>query len=378
MSERNAMASIDVEYTKGGEKRYVVHYRDPNGDSREEWFRRKVDAERRESQVEVELNQGTYIDPREGKVPFGEYVTSWFDSRVHLRPTTRSTQASLLRNHIDPVLGRRPIAAIRHSHVRNLVAQMQANGLSASTIRATHALVYGALEAAANDRLIPRNPASGVDLPQLDKKPMRILDHEEIAALADAVDPRYAPAILLAAYCGLRFGEIAGLRVDSINVLGRTLDVSASLNEVSGKLILGPPKTATSRRRLALPRFVANHLAAYIDEYPPEAEGLLVTGANGGGLRRSNFRKRVWLPAVAATVGPPCAFHDLRHSHAALLIREGLHPKVIQERMGHASIRTTLDTYGHLFPGLDEAAADALDAAACGVGVGLGRFERLG
>lgn len=365
------MASIETEYTKSGEKRYVVHYRDPKGDSREEWHRRKVDAERRKSQVEVELHQGSYIDPREGKVPFGDYLVSWFDSRVNLRPTTRSTQASLLSNHVLPVLGRQPIAAIRHSHVRGMVVQMQANGLSASTIRATHALVYGALESAANDRLIPRNPASDVDLPQLKKKQMRLLDHDEITALADSVNDRYEPAILLAAYCGLRFGEVAGLRIDSLNVLGCTLDISASLNEVNGNLILGPPKTATSRRRLAIPRFVASHLAAYIDRFPPEAGGFLITGTYRGGLRRSNFRNRVWLPAVAATVGPPCDFHDLRHSHAALLIREGLHPKVIQERMGHASIRTTLDTYGHLFPGLDEAAADALDLSARGVGVGL-------
>ena len=163
----------------------------------------------------------------------------------------------------------------------------------------------------------------------------------------------------------------------ALDTHGRSLEVSASLNEVDGTLILGPPKTPTSRRRLAIPRFIANHLAAYIDEYPPEAGGFLITGSNGGGLRRGNFRKRAWLPAVAATVGPPCDFHDLRHSHAALLIREGLHPKVIQERMGHASIRTTLDTYGHLFPGLDEAAADALDASARGVGVGLGAFWHL-
>ena len=86
----------------------------------------------------------------------------------------------------------------------------------------------------------------------------------------------------------------------------------------------------------------------------------------------------MWLPAVDATVGQPCTFHDLRHSHAALLIREGLHPKVIQERMGHSSIRTTLDTYGHLFPGLDEAAAEALDSSVRGVGVGLEGFSTLG
>ena len=86
---------------------------------------------------------------------------------------------------------------------------------------------------------------------------------------------------------------------------------------------------------------------------------------------RNNWRRRVWKPAVAASVGEPLTFHDLRHTAASLLIREGLHAKVIQERLGHASVRTTLDTYSHLFGGMDQAAADALDAAARGAGVGL-------
>lgn len=306
------------------------------------------------------------------------YMDDWFESRVHIRPTTRATQGLLIRNHVRPALGHRQIATIRHSDVRRLVTTMQARGLSSSTIRATHALVYGSLEAAANDRLIARNPATGVDLPRSEPKEMRILDHDGITALTDVVGERYSPTVLLAAYCGLRFGEVAGLRVEDLNLLGRTVNISASLNELSGDLILGPPKTARSRRRLALPRFVVTHLAQYIEQCPPGRDGFLLTGPDGGGLRRSNFRKRVWLPAVAATVGQPCTFHDLRHTHATLLIREGLHPKVIQSRMGHTSIRTTLDTYGHLFPGLDEAAADALDASACGVGVGLEAFGTLG
>ena len=93
-----------------------------------------------------------------------------------------------------------------------------------------------------------------------------------------------------------------------------------------------------------------------------DGSGLVFSAPNGGPIRRSNFRRRIWLPAVDASVGQPCTFHDLRHSHAALLIAQVEHPKVIQERLGQASIKTTLDTYGHLFEGLDEAAADRLEA----------------
>ena len=93
-----------------------------------------------------------------------------------------------------------------------------------------------------------------------------------------------------------------------------------------------------------------------------DGSDLVFSAPSGGPIRRNNFRRRIWLPAVEKSVGRPCTFHDLRHSHAALLIAQGEHPKVIQERLGHASIKTTLDTYGHLFEGLDGAAADRLEA----------------
>jgi integrase len=97
--------------------------------------------------------------------------------------------------------------------------------------------------------------------------------------------------------------------------------------------------------------------------FPPGDDGLVFTAPTGGPLRRNNFRRRVWIPAVTQSVGQPFTFHGLRHSHAALLIAAGQHPKLIQERLGHASITTTLDVYGHLFDGIDQAAADAIDEA---------------
>ena len=112
----------------------------------------------------------------------------------------------------------------------------------------------------------------------------------------------------------------------------------------------------------------------------PDQSDLVFTAPLGGPLRRTNFRRRGWLPAVGASIGLPFTFHDLRHTHAALLIGEGAHPKVIQERMGHASIRVTLDTYGHLFEGLDVAAADSLDGLferSRGIEVGVGRAIKL-
>jgi len=144
--------------------------------------------------------------------------------------------------------------------------------------------------------------------------------------------------------------------------LRRRATVVETLAEVRGQLLIGPPKTDSSRRTIVLPVGLVDVLAGHLAAYPP-ADGFVFTTPTGLPIRRTNFRRRVWLPAVRTSVGEPCRFHDLRHTHVALLIEQGVHIKVIQERLGHASIRTTLDVYGHLFEGLDEAAADAIDTA---------------
>jgi integrase len=191
---------------------------------------------------------------------------------------------------------------------------------------------------------------------------MRFLDATQVRHLAEVIGPRYGAMVLLAGGTGLRFGEAAGLTVDRLQWLKRSLIVSQTLVEVKGRVELRQTtKTATSRRAISLPGFLVDVLAAHVAEYPSE-DGFVFTSPAGGPLRRTNWRRRAWLPAVRASIGEPMRFHDLRHSHAAQLIAAGEHPKVIQARLGHTSIRTTLDAYGHLFDGLDEQAADRIDA----------------
>ena len=150
--------------------------------------------------------------------------------------------------------------------------------------------------------------------------------------------------------------------MNRLDMLRRQLRVVDNLTEVSGQIRLGPPKSKASRRTVTMPAFLVEELAQHLAQYR-DPDGWVFSAPQGGLVRRTNFRRRFWLPAVRTWVGEPMRFHDLRHSHAALLIAEGVHPKVLQDRLGHASITTTLDTYGHLVSGLDEAAADALDAA---------------
>ncbi len=164
-----------------------------------------------------------------------------------------------------------------------------------------------------------------------------------------------------AAYLGLRWGELAGLRTERVDLLRRQVAVVEQLTEVNGVLSFGPPKTAAGRRSVAVPTFLAGMLGEQLEERA-EPVGLVFPAREGGPMRRGNFRRRAWATATkrAGLVG--LRFHDLRHTAVALAIGQGAHPKAIQARMGHSSIVTTLDRYGHLFDGLDEQIAEGLDS----------------
>jgi integrase len=189
---------------------------------------------------------------------------------------------------------------------------------------------------------------------------MRFLTPDEINRLADAIHPRYRALVLTAAYTGARFGELAALDLDHYQPRRRIIHIERTLSEVRGRLHIGEPKTKAARRTLTLPHWLVDQLNTHLEKWPPGEDRLVFTAPEAGPLRRAGFRTRHWKPAVKASVGEPMRFHDLRHSHVALLIDQGTHPAVIAARLGHTSVTTVLDVYGHLYDGLDRSAADTL------------------
>jgi integrase len=167
-------------------------------------------------------------------------------------------------------------------------------------------------------------------------------------------------ARLPAAYGGLRAGEHWALKVPRVNLLKRRLEVVESLSEVRRELVVGPTKTR-NRRTVSLPSFLADMIGKHVGDYPSR-EGYIFTAAEGGPVRHHNFVLRDFSRA-AREAGMPegLRFHDLRHTCAAILTSQGWNPKQIQSRLGHASIRTTLDRYGHLFEGHDAELLTRLD-----------------
>ncbi|HUP14654.1 MAG TPA: site-specific integrase [Acidimicrobiia bacterium] len=341
---------------------WQVRYRDPGGRERARNFRRKTDAERFSVTVAADKIRGMWADPRLARITVSEWLSTWQASRVHLRPSTRALSESLLRNHVLPYFGDRRLGSVTPTDVQGFVAHLEEKGLAASTVRQCYLLVAGLFSSALDSDIIVRSPCRRINLPRDSKTEMRFLAAEEVTDLAEVIDDRYRALVLTAAYAGCRFGELAGLKVHRLDLLRRSLTVAEALSEVRGQVRLAAPKTAAARRQVALPKFLADELSTHMAVWPLGADGFVFTAPQGGPLLRRNFRRRAWLPAVQASVGEPMRFHDLRHTHAAMLIAQGEHPKVIQNRLGHSSIKVTLDTYGHLFDGLDEAAAERLNA----------------
>ncbi len=352
------MASVDR--WKGNKWR--ARWRTTAGESRSQVFGRRIDAERHLTATEHAKMTGGYVDPGAGRLTFEAWVDRWTPTIVDLRATTLDRDLRIVRNHLVPRFGTTPLAKVTTSAVRAWVAEMNGTGDHApATVRKAGQVMAKVMAAAVSDGLIARSPCDGVRLPAESRREMVFLDAGQVLELVDVIDEHHQTLVLSAAYLGLRWGELAGLRTERVDVLRRRVAVLEQLVEVSGALSFGPPKTAAGRRSVTVPAFLVPYLEAQLLQR--SSGGLVFPAPGGGPLRRSNFTRRVWTPATRRAGVDGLRFHDLRHTAVALAIGAGAHPKSIQERMGHSSVTVTLDRYGHLFPHLDERIADGLDAA---------------
>jgi integrase len=236
--------------------------------------------------------------------------------------------------------------------------------LAPGTVAQAYRTLNRVLSAAVDNELIGRNPLQGVKPPQVPSEPMRFLSHDEVATLADAIGERYGALVLLAAYGGLRAGELIALRRKHLDLLRRTVSVVEQVQYLDREYKVSPPKSASGRRSVAIPAFVATALEQHLERCAGAGPDAIVFSApQGGHLHLENFRKRVWDPTVARAGLAPLRLHDLRHTCASLAIAAGADVKVLR-MLGHASAALTLDRYGHLMPGQAETIADRLDAMA--------------
>ena len=351
------MASID----KRANGTYRARYRPaPNSAQKTRTFIRKVDAQRWLDEVTAALVTGQLVDPHPGRQTVRGYAEQWRLSQVH-RPTTAAHVETMLRLHVYPVLGDRPLASVLPSDVQSLVKRLSGI-LAPSTVGVVHRILAAVFKAAVRDRRIVVSPCEATKLPKNPKQRIEPLSVDAVQALAEAIPDRYRALVTLAAGTGLRQGEAFGLGVDRIDSLRRQLTVDRQLITLPGRPpYLAAPKTQASIRTIPLPQVVVDAHGAHLNTWP--AEALVFTTDLRAPIRRTAFSARVWRPAVkAAGLPASVTFHALRHFYASLLIRHGESVKTVQARLGHASAAETLDTYSHLWPDSDDRTRAAVDS----------------
>jgi len=242
---------------------------------------------------------------------------------------------------------------------------MQAEGAATGTVREARKILRLVLKTAVEAGAIKTNPCDGVRLARSEPEEMLFLTMDELLALSDAMRrPEYGLLVRFAGLTGLRAGEIGALRVGRVDLLRRRIDVVENVSEVNGHgLVYGPTKTY-ERRSVPLPAALADELAVLVRDRAGDRDAFVFTSPTGAPLRHHNFSERHFKPAVRRAGLPDgLRFHDLRHTCAALLINSDppAHPLAVMKRLGHSSITGTYDTYGHLFPALDEALTASMD-----------------
>lgn len=343
-------------------KPWRARYNGLDGRERSRSFERKIDAERWLSSQLVRLDRGEWVDPHLGNIYWADYSEQLQASGVHVAPRTAETYRACHARAVK-LIGDMPLSRLTTELLRGVIADLTAAGYAPETVAKTMRWVRLTLNQAVRDRRLVVSPANGIQLPVPRRSDMRLLDPRQVEQLAETMPDRFQSLPIVAAYTGLRWGELAGLLVGNIDMLRRRLTVRTSLIEAAGVAPrLGSPKTAASERTITLPKVVTETLGLHFHSHPP-VDGLVWTTDRGGFLRRGSF-SRVWRKAVAESVGQPCTPHDLRHTQASWLIAAGEHPKTIQTRLGHSSIQVTMDRYGHLMEGLDARTADRLDELA--------------
>lgn len=325
-------------------------------------FPTKADAQRWLAQTESDIARGTWHDPTLGKTTIAEWSDRWLTTKL---PTVRRATADqytyILRMHIVPHIGDRQFGSLTSADVQAWLANLHRNTkLAPNTVAKIYRLLKNMLGGAVEVGMIARNPCrirgAGTERPP----EITVAAPEQVAALADAVGDHYRALIYVAAYGGLRWGELAGLQRRHIDLDRGVVIVEQKLSEVNGVLEIEAPKSEAGRRSVALPVVAVDELAAHLEaNVEPLGDSFVFTAAESGHLRRSNFRRRVWLPATRQVGIPGLRFHDLRHTGATLAAATGAPLKALMSRMGHSTPAAAL-RYQHLVGGQDEEIARAI------------------
>jgi integrase len=356
--------------------------RDAAGKRRQKWH--SVKGTRKEAEHELarllnELRVGEYVEST--KMPLREYLERWLRdyAKPRVSPKTYERYKQIVDRSLAPALGDHVLAKLRPLHIQEFYANALQTGrkdghggLSAQTVLHLHRLLHKALSQAVRWQLLARNPATAVEPPRPQREQMRALDEKETATLIKSLEGKqlYLPTVLAVAG-GLRRGEMLALRWQDVDLGTGLAVICRSLEQTKEGLRFKTPKTERGRRTVVLPGFALEQLRSHKAQ---QAARRLATGPaySDNDLICAREDGTPWPPDAFSTAfakyvrGCKLAhfrFHDLRHTHATQLLRQGVHPKIVSERLGHSNIAITLDTYSHVLPGMQEDAMTVFDAS---------------
>jgi integrase len=362
--------------------------RDENGRRIQKWrggFETKRDAQRELNKVLDALNSGTYVEPT--KLMTGAYLLEWVASISDVRPSTRASYEANIKRHVNPALGHIPLQRLTALHLDGLYQRLlewgpekRQRALSPRTVQYVHTVVHRALKDAVRKNLLVRNVADAASPPKPERPEIRRWTAVEVRLYLEAVrDDRDYAALLLLSTTGMRRGEALGLRWSDVDLDAGTLSVRQTLIAVGYKLAVSTPKTKKGRRQIALDAVTVEALRvhrrkqleerlAFGPDYPVTFDvfgDLVFREADGQPVNPVAFGKR-FERRVAGLGLPKIPLHGLRHTWASIALSQNVHPKVVSERLGHATISITLDTYSDVLPGLQEEAAGKVAALIVG------------
>jgi integrase len=301
---------------------------------------------------------GTHVDPQAARVTFETVANSWA-TNPGWSASTRARNIGILRHHVLPHWGHIRLEAITYDDAQTWVNGLASSGLAGATVRKIAGVFSGVLASAVRGKRLRISPAEDLALPRQALARRRYLTAGQVEALADS-SGEWGDLVRALAYTGLRFGEVAALRVRVVDILRKRLRIEESVTEVDGRLVWSAPKDH-QRRSVPFPAFLVPALEARMVGKSPDA--VLFETAAGATLRVRNMR-RDWFDQAAKTAGVDgITPHELRHTAASLAVGAGASVLAVQRMLGHEKPSTTLDVYSDLFDGDLDAVAVALEGA---------------
>lgn len=303
---------------------------------------------------------------------FGEYLDAWLaHARGRVRQKTWEGYENLIRIHAKPVLGNYALLELQPLDLQHLYSHLmdREHPLSGGSVLNLHLVLTQALSQAVRWGYLSANPAAGAQPPRPRRGELAVLDEAATKRLLVAVaGTRLECPVAIAIATGMRRGEILALRWSDVDAGDTIAHVRRSIQQTHTGLVFERPKTQRSRRAVVLPEFLWPYLTRQRQDQALRKQAgavwydndLVIDGGDGSPFNPGTLSSG-WRKLLRRAELPHVRFHDLRHAHATLMLSKGVHPKIVSERLGHASIGITLDTYSHVLPAMQQEAAAAID-----------------